>query len=162
MRRLIVLMITTTLMVSGCSGSLNESNIKAQEYLKGKGYKVVAYDGKVEEYRITREKLSKNPYMSYWRLQEVNPSDYLGETLNVEKFIIVGHPLDNWTSKKQRNSIRSKGKTEVYVFLIDNNIIGGVSFPVLDKLLVGGYWDIDGRTLGELKNIKDLKNWKTE
>lgn len=119
----------------------------SKSYLENKGFKVISYEGRAESYELTKQKIVTLPYIMYWGLQSVDPSDYFGKTINVEKFIVVNHPL-------------SQGEVEVYVYVSDGNPIGGTSFPHGEKL-DGGYWSLEGKTLEELQP-KSFQDWKKD
>jgi hypothetical protein len=121
----------------------------AVAFLEQKGYRVQSYEGTVETYQLTKARLLTMPYMIYWGLQTVDPMLYLGKTVEVEKYIVTNHPLDSWTASGKPAA--GAGKTAVFVFLIENQPIGGTSYPVTDAPLAGGYWSLDGRTLEEVQ-----------
>ncbi|MEW9669867.1 hypothetical protein [Ammoniphilus sp. 3BR4] len=128
------------------------------QYLEQKGYKVLSIEGSVETYELSKEKITTSPYAIAWGLQTVEPSEYFGKTVDIQKFVVENHPLDNWES----NNVKSKGKTEVYVYVVDGKAIGGTSLPVTDDVSVrGGYWSLDGKTLEEVQG-KDLTTWQQE
>lgn len=137
------------LLLIACSGS-NELPIErsaATAYIEEKGYRVISYEGQSANYELTKEKLTQLPYMMYWGLQSVDPADYIGKIINVEKFIVTNHPL-------------SKGKVEVYVYEAQGMPIGGTSVPHGDTS-DGGYWSLEGKTLEELQP-KSFQAWREE
>ncbi|MDQ0061454.1 hypothetical protein [Paenibacillus harenae] len=132
-----------------CSGR-NELPIErstAIAYIEEKGYKVISYEGQSSSYELTKEKLIRLPYMMYWGLMPFDPADYIGKTVNIEKFIVTNHPL-------------AKGKVDVYVYEVNSVPIGGTSFPHGDKS-DGGYWSLEGKTLEELQP-KSFQDWREE
>ncbi|WP_090792712.1 hypothetical protein [Paenibacillus sp. GP183] len=64
-----------------------------------------------------------------------------------------------WIWKSGNN--KSKGKTENYVYIVDNQVVGGTSYPVVEKQMAGGYWSLDGKTLEEVQKI-DFQTWSKE
>lgn len=100
------------------------------------------------------------PYSNYWGLQTEDPSVYLDKEVNVQKFIVTNHPLDNWksTSAKPENIVKSKGKTAIWIYVVDNQAVGGHSYPVIDQAMDGGVWSLDGRTLEEVHSMS-YKAW---
>ncbi|TYP50348.1 hypothetical protein [Thermosediminibacter litoriperuensis] len=153
MRTLLIYLLAAFLMLSGCGTAENKNAKVAKDYLKSMGYKIVSYEGTAGEYVLTKEKLTQMPYMQYWGLQREDPGKYIGKTITVEKFIVKNHPLDNWESSSKFDPVKSKGKTIMWVFLADNRVVGGISYPVVDKMLYGSVWSIDGKTLEEVHSI---------
>ncbi|MCG0276866.1 MAG: hypothetical protein L5655_12075 [Thermosediminibacteraceae bacterium] len=98
MRKFLIYLLTICLMLTGCGAEENENVKVAREYLKSMGFRIVSYEGTAEEYVLTKEKLTRLPYMQYWGLQREDPGKYIGKTITVEKFIVRNHPLDNWDS----------------------------------------------------------------
>jgi hypothetical protein len=133
----------------GCNerNQLPEEQSVSQSYLESKGYQIVSYEGRIESYELTKQKIVSLPYMMYWGLQLVDPSKYFGKIINVEKFIVKNHPL-------------SKGKVDVYVYEVDGQPIGGTSYPHGDTS-DGGYWSLEGKTLEELQP-KSFQDWRVE
>ncbi len=154
--------------LAGCSVSQSikisdKNGTVAKDYLESKGYKVVSYEGTSETYILTKEKLMKLPYSNYWGLQSEDPSKYLGKEVSVQKFVVTNHPLDNWksTSTKPENIVKSKGKTTTWIYIVDNQAVGGHSYPVIDQFMAGGVWSLDGRTLEEVHSIS-FKDWSEQ
>lgn len=75
----------------------------------------------------------------------MNPSDYIGKTIHIQKFTVTNHPL-------------SKGKVDVFVYLADGQPIGGTSFPYGDTT-DGGYWSIDGKSLEDIQGMS-YQEWR--
>jgi len=141
----------------------NESKTKdvARIYLERKGYRIVSYNGNVENYQLTKGKLLHMPYSQYWQMQDVDPSEFLGKTVVVEKFIVNNHPLDSWqsVSKRPEEVVRSKGKTNVWVCVVENQVVGGISYPVLNEFMAGGVWALDGRTWEQVHPNTNYVDW---
>ncbi|MGZ4033020.1 MAG: hypothetical protein ACXVP2_12755 [Tumebacillaceae bacterium] len=161
--RFLGLLVCLTLFLIGCSTTSEvahrmtpvESTISQE--LQQTGYQVIEAKGKTDEYKLTKDRLAKLPYSMYWGLQATDPTPYIGQTVQVYKFIVTHHPLDNWSS----GDVKSKGQTEVYVFYINNKIVGGTSYPVVDEQLLGGYWSLDGKTLEQVQG-KSYQTWRKE
>lgn len=135
-----------------------EENVKT--FLSKRGYTVESYCGKVEEYVLSEELLKDKVYSLQWQSQAVDFKEYFRDKIEVEKLIVRNHPLDNWKAEplvvknvdgniiyNKENNMVSKGKTEIYLFIARNKIVGGRSFPVLDQHMLGDYemiWTIDG------------------
>ncbi|WP_156324340.1 hypothetical protein [Bacillus sp. FJAT-27251] len=123
---------------------LSEPAAVAKEYLELQGYKVLSYEQQQEKYKITESKMETMPYRFYWKVPGNDPNPYIGKIVKVEKFIVKDHPLDNWECC---GGVKSKGKVNAFVYVVENKVVGGTSFPygVDDAGLVGGYWSLDGR-----------------
>ncbi|WP_202962863.1 hypothetical protein [Tumebacillus flagellatus] len=147
------------LIVSGCSANPNntEPENAIEKYLQDKGYQIISAEGKVDEYQITKEKLTQMPYMVNWGLQSVDPTPFLGKNVQITKFIVKNHPLDQWTTK----GVKSKKQTELYIYEVDHQVIGGTSIPVVDENLDGGMWSLEGKTLEEVQG-KEYPIWRKE
>lgn len=132
--------------VIGCSDN-KKIPLEQFLFLEKMGYRVISYEGRSGSYELTKQKITTLPYSVYWGLQPVDPSNYFGKTINVEKFIVKNHPLN-------------EGKVDVYVYEADGQPIGGTSHPHNDPT-DGGYWSIEGKTLEELHN-KPFQEWQKE
>jgi hypothetical protein len=102
------------------------------------------------------------PYSIDWASQDVDPSQYIGKNIDVEKFIVKNHVLDHWQMKSKSSHMKSDGKTQVFVYVVDNKAVGGTSFPDISGslILMGGYWLLDGKTLNEKDPTStDFINW---
>lgn len=141
---LIILPILLILGLIGCQQKedLNKE-MTAKKYLEKQGYEVISYEQQQESYKLTEEKLESAPYNFYWSLPGNDAKRYFDKTVFVEKFIVKNHPLDNW----ENDGIKSKGKVNVYVFVVDGKVVGGTSYPFIPENsgLRGAYWSLDGR-----------------
>ncbi|MGO4542258.1 hypothetical protein [Paenibacillus sp. 2TAB19] len=143
----VLISIIVLVLLIGCSGG-NELPFERSaitDYIEEKGYTIISYEGPSSSYELTKEKLTQLPYMMYWGLQSVDPADYIGKTINSEKFIVTKHPLAN-------------GKVDVYVYEVDGKPFGGTSYPHGDTA-DGGYWSLEGKTLEELQP-KSFQEWR--
>lgn len=143
---LLLLFITLLLGLVGCQEKeLSETDKVAKEYLEQQGYNVLSYEKHLESYKITKSKVESNPYQFFWGVPGNNPVPYYNKTVDVEKFIVKNHPLDNWECC---DGVKSKGKAFTYVYVVEGKVVGGTSYPygVDDAGLGGGYWSLDGRT----------------
>lgn len=168
MKKIMILLLTIALFTTGCSVSKSQNIIDkdanvAKTYLEKKNYKVASFEGNVQNYNITKEKLLSMPYSMYWGLQTGDVSKFLNKDVKVEKFIVTNHPLDNWESQNTdpKLKVKSKGKTDVWVFVIDGQAVGGYSYPVLDEGLISDVWSIDGKTLEEV-HAMSYKDWSEQ
>jgi hypothetical protein len=124
-----------------------------QNFLEKKGYQVVSYEGRVNRYELTKQKMIELPYMQDWGVQSVDPSQYFGKTIHVEKFIVKNHPLSKLPL--------FNGKVDVFVFEVDGKPIGGISFPHASEALDGASYSLEGKTIEEIHH-KSFQEWRTE
>ncbi|MUK87824.1 hypothetical protein GMD78_05340 [Ornithinibacillus sp. L9] len=144
--KMLLLFVALLLGLTGCQEKdLSETAALAKEYLEQQGYKVISYEQHQESYKIIESKIETMPYSFYWKMPGNDAKLYVGKMVDVEKFIVKNHPLDNWECC---DGVKSKGKVYVYVYVVEDKVVGGTSFPygVDDAGLVGGYWSLDGRT----------------
>lgn len=160
-------------MLTGCSNSSEEaikntdrkvlekipveSTRDIEEYLAGKGYTVLSSPVKVETYKLGKSMLIDFPDQSIWGLQDCEPSDYIGKDIELYKCKVKDHPLDSYKGNINH-------RTNSWVMVCENNIIGGYSFPDFDDappelVPVGGCYSLDGRTLEEVTGI-DFQEWR--
>ncbi|GGG81417.1 hypothetical protein [Paenibacillus radicis (ex Gao et al. 2016)] len=140
-----VIPILLLVLLIGCTGRndrpINQS--AAISFLEDRGYEVLSYEAHAESYELTKQKIVTLPYMMYWGLQSVNPASYFGKTIDVEKFIV-----------------KSQGKVNVFVYVVDGTPIGGTSVPHEDAS-DGGYWSLDGKKLEEVQ-AKPFQEWQKD
>ncbi|WP_066636692.1 hypothetical protein [Desulfolucanica intricata] len=138
-----------------CHITMAKDKVIAKDYLTMKGYTIVSYEGNAK-FKLTQEILAESPHMTGWEVQNVNPAKYIGKTINIERFIISNHPLDNWKQQSNTNTINSEGKTRVTVFVVNNKIIGGTSHPFIgEQILEDTIWSLDGKKFAEVHLQKD-------
>jgi hypothetical protein len=129
-------------------GCENNTNNQLELYLTNKGYQINSFEGKVDNYVLTKKKLLTKPYMMYWGLQTTDPSKYLNHNIQVVKFIVTNHPI-------------SKGKVYVYVFVVDGVPIGGISARHNEEVQEAGVFSLDGKTLEEIQG-KSYQQWMSD
>ncbi|MBB3110744.1 hypothetical protein FHS18_002811 [Paenibacillus phyllosphaerae] len=134
-------------LVTGCSGGSDEGSPEASEFLASKGYTVVSHKGGVVRYVLNGRLLASMPYMKDWALQEVDPTPYVGQTVEIERYVVTGHPL-------------GAGEINVSVFLSGGKPIGGISFPPGESSEEASR-SLDGRTLEEVTG-KPMEAWQAE
>lgn len=117
------------------------------EYLEEKGYDILSYEGRGQSYVLTKDLITQLPYIMYWGVQSFDASVYLGQRIEVENFIVKNHPL-------------SEDSVDVSVFVVENQPIGGTSFPHGDSS-DGGYWNLEGKALEEVQS-KSFQEWKAD
>lgn len=149
-----IVIIVLLILIAGCN-TYDNVDI-ATKYIDNKGYNVLSYEGNYEKYTLMDKTFTDDYRLLQWSVQEVSPIDYFGETVYVEKFIVDNHPLDHWESGR----IRSLGKTELYVYIINNQVVGGISMPVLEVNNVATpVWSLEGKTIKEIHSIS-YDGWK--
>lgn len=143
-----VFILAVIFLLSGCQPKdLSESAIEAKKYLEMEGYKILSYEGTLEGYTLTEQKLEEMPHQIHWSLPGNDPEPYFNKKVEIERFKVKNHPLDNWECC---DGIKAKGNVYVNVFLVDGKIAGGTSYPSLGKQddgLGGGYWSLDGKSI---------------
>src|SRR6185369_11033063 len=107
------------------------------QYLERMGYRVLSDNGQGYSYQLTKEFLLTYPGTLIWGVQSFDPTPYLGQIINVRKFIVINHPLDKHSEE---------GKTEVHVLVVNDIPLGGTSLPYSKETLLGGIYSLDGRT----------------
>ncbi|CAG9623559.1 hypothetical protein [Sutcliffiella rhizosphaerae] len=126
--------------LSGCLGRLSEEGKLAKTHLQDLGYKVISYQ---DEGTITikRQDILELPYDQLLSVQHASPDQFFKKEIKTISFIVKGHLLDD---------TYNKGKTQTTVFVHDNEVIGGWSFPVASEPLDGGPYSLDGKTTEEI------------
>lgn len=151
-----IIVITIPVFFTGCLNQsvanipTNDINVQsAMDYLKNFNYKVLSYNGK-GEYTLSKEMLTRLPYMQYFGVQRLDSGDYIGKKIETYSVMIKNHPLDKYKGN-------SKRQTRAWVMVCENRVIGGYSLPDLD--LSGGVYSIEGKTLEEVINM-DFQKWR--
>lgn len=116
----------------------------AKAYLEEQGYDVVSYEG---DRTLSFEKadLLEAPVRDTWEVQTTPPDAYIGRDIRQEHFIVRNHPL---------------GQANVFVMMVDGEIIGGTSYPDSAEPLTGASYSLDGKTAEELH--PDYMEWRSE
>lgn len=136
------------LFIAGYSqGNSKSQNVDmAKQFLEEKGYSVIEHVTSVEPFILTEKDLSETRQMQIWQVQTHDAEDFFGKKIYGQIFVIKNHPLDKYES----GSTNGLGKTQVYLMIVDDEIIGGTSFPVTEEPLRGGVYSLDGKTFEEL------------
>lgn len=145
--KILILIFVILYLFVGCQQKeLSQKATIAKDYLEEQGYEILSYEEPLMSYTLTKKKLEDLPYQIYWSLPGNNPNPYFNKEVQIEKFIVKNHPLDDWECC---DGIKSRGKVYVYVYIVEGTVVGGTSFPFLakkDEVLGGGYWSLDGRS----------------
>jgi hypothetical protein len=140
---LFVIFLILTTFLFGCQATETQQLTEtAKIFIENEGYNVLSYEGPASTYVLTKDLVKTLPYSMYWTLPKNDPEQAYGKTVEVEKFIVKNHPLDNYKSGNKK----AKGKTEIYVHVAGGKVVAGTSFPVVDTQLMGGYWNINGKS----------------
>ncbi len=138
------------LLFVGCQVTDSDSDMPsiAKQHLQQQGYTIISHEWSSEPYTLERDRLDEEYLVQVWQVQAANKEDYIGKEIYEERFIVKNHPLDDWDGK-------GLGKTNVYVMLVDGQVIGGTSFPITEESLVGAPFSLDGKTAEEVSFNKD-------
>lgn len=123
----------------------------AKTYLVDRGYVVKSSQGLVREYTLSKDLLTRMPYMDEWMLQTVDPAMFVGHRIRVLRYVVVNHPLDSYKYRDRSGRLITAGKTVVNVFMVDGSPVGGTALPLVDDAAwMGGAYSIDGKTIEEV------------
>jgi hypothetical protein len=152
-----IISILLVLFIVGCSqGNAESQKVDiAKLYLEDKGYNVIEHESSVEPFILTQEGLSEIHQMQIWQVQTNDVEDFIGKKIYGEIFVIQNHPLDKYES----GTTKGIGKTQVYLMIVDDEIIGGTSFPITEEPLHGALYSLDGKTFEELYPNENWREW---
>lgn len=152
-KKIVICLLLSLLLIpiTGCSPNiLNKTDEQiAANFIKLLGYTIVSYDGEYPKYTLDRELVKNSPNMGIWAVQKPEPDLYFGNEITTFNFTVKNHPLERLYSNKEFN-------IWVTVMLVDHNIIGGTSGPVLKnstQVLAGGPSSIQGKDTSEIKGM---------
>ncbi|NMH74564.1 hypothetical protein HF078_15870 [Bacillus sp. RO2] len=131
----------------------------AKQYLLDKGYDIESYKGN-QDYSFTRAELGDMPHNSIWAVQTISPELYIGKEIVQEVFVVKNHPLSEMYGHQEGFT----GKVEVRVFIYNDEVIGGTSYPVGEGVNGWGY-SLDGKTAEEIHGDdldSLLKEWSAQ
>ncbi|TLS35360.1 hypothetical protein [Pseudalkalibacillus caeni] len=115
----------------------------AKQFLEGKGFEDPVYINTTEEYVVTKDKLTQEPWMKPWGLMEIaKPTVYLDQDVTVERFTVNSHPLEE-----------RFGKITVDVYVINGDAVGGI---INDKEM----YSMEGKTISEIYKTQGYEEWK--
>jgi len=146
------------LLLFGCNSKNDEENNtisiteKQTEYLNTNNYDIVKSNGITETYILQKNILTEQPHNIIWGVQNLNPQDYLGKTIDVSSYLVSNHKLDSYGDK---------GQTHLWLLICEEEIIGGYSFPNNTETLYGGIYSLDGMTLEEITGL-DFQTWSED
>ena len=121
-----ILLFSILFIVILCTVFMSNNFAKAYFFVMMKGYTVISFDNKIPNYVLTETLLNSPPFKSYWKIQPINPKNYLNKTINTYKFVVRNHPFDKYFSDKNGDS---KRRTVIFIMVCDNKIVGGYSLP---------------------------------
>ncbi|TWT09243.1 hypothetical protein [Planomicrobium sp. CPCC 101079] len=128
--------------VAGCEGSiqLSENEERAAKYLEEQGYTVISIEDE-SSFKYSASQLLDQPWSGIWDVQSTKPEAYTNKAIVAVSFIIKDHPLDDASDR---------GKTNATVYLSDQEVIGGISFPHSNGPLIGQPYSLVGKTAEEI------------
>jgi hypothetical protein len=154
MKRILVLVFL--FLLAGCGPKLDGNAELARQYLEDKGYSIKSYEGK-QSFTFKKHDLLNKPYDMVWAVQPVKPDPYIGKEITQEVFIVKNHPLGKIYGPQTGFS----SKVEVSVFIYNDEIIGGTSFPI-GKGIAGSPHSLDGLTVEEFLEDEDYRDWRAK
>lgn len=126
---------------------------KQIKYLNEKGYDIVDSNGIMDSFILNKEIIKQQPYSHIFGVQEdINIEKYHNKTIDIYLYTVKGHPLDDKGDM---------GKTEVFLIVNKEKIIGGYSIPINTMPLLGSVYSIDGKSLEEVTGL-DYSTWLKE
>lgn len=151
----IVATIAMLIFLSACSQSEKKESLTeyaqlAKSDLEKRGYEIVEFKGE-KVVSFEREELLESPYQDMWGVQTMAPDPYIGRDITLAHFLVRNHPLDDQFEM---------GQTNVFVMLLEGEVIGGTSFPDSKEPLVGGSYSLDGKAAEEVH--PDYESWRAE
>jgi hypothetical protein len=126
----------------GCNHVLSEEGEIAKKHLESLGYEIISFESE-SSIVITEVDLQNEFNKQIWAVQDTEGEDYLHQEMKTVEFKIKNHPLDN---------MFDRGKTNATVYILDNEVIGGWTFPDSEEPLIGGIYSLDGKTVEERKS----------
>jgi hypothetical protein len=152
-----IISLLLVLFIAGCSQVNSESQKGdiAKKFLEEKGYIVIKHETSVEPFILTEKDLSETQQMQIWQVQNHDVEDFIGKKIYGEIFVIENHPLD----KYEYGTAKGLGKTQVYLMIVDDEIIGGTSSPITEETLYGALYSLEGITFEELYPNENWRDW---
>lgn len=156
MWKCVLLLFVSLFVITSCSQhELSEHGEIAKQYLEESGYEVITHrtDSSKE---FSQVDLFSQPTQQIWSVQYTEPDDYLDKKIDTVAFTIKNHPLDH---------IFNMGKTDVTVYMYNNEVIGGWSFPISEADdVVGPPSSLHGKTAEEIQGSYSrwLRDWEAK
>ena len=144
MRALCSILLLAVVLLAACDEDQQKSTavLEAEAHLESQGYTSISV---VEEESLilTKKDLTDPAYAPIWQVQPLDSAQYIDKELTSMELIVQNHPLERLYDNK---------KTRIIVYLHQNKVIGGWSFPVTSsEALVGNVYSLDGKTAEEVK-----------
>lgn len=148
LRVLCYILLFAVVLLAACNVNQQKSTavLEAEAYLESLGYTSISV---VEEESLilTKQDLTDPAYAPIWQVQPLDSAQYINKELTSVELNVQNHPLERLYNNK---------KTTTIVYLHQNKVIGGWSFPVTSsKALVGNVYSLEGRTAEEVKQEKN-------
>jgi hypothetical protein len=148
LKNILILLLGLIFIITGCNNQSSETEEIAKIYLEKKGYEVISYEGE-SSIVFSKSQLLELPGEQIWGVQYVEPDNYLNKEIETASFMVKNHPLDN---------MYDMGKTNLTVYIFNQEVIGGWSLPHSKERLVGGFYSLDGKTIEEIHG--DWQKWR--
>ncbi|MFP3357468.1 hypothetical protein R0K17_08850 [Planococcus sp. SIMBA_143] len=147
MRALCYILLLTVVLLAACDENQQKSAavLEAEAHLESQGYTSISV---VEEKSLllTKQNLADPAFALIWQVQPLDPAQYIDKELTSVELIVQNHPLERLYDSKNTRTI---------VYLHQNKVVGGWSFPVSSsEALVGNVYSLDGKTAEEVKQEK--------
>lgn len=144
LRALCYILLFAVVLLAACDEDQQKSSavLEAEAHLESQGYTSISV---VEEESLilTKKDLTDPAYAPIWQVQPLDSAQYIDKELTSVELIVQNHPLERLYDNK---------KTRTIVYLHQNKVIGGWSFPVTSsEALVGNVYSLDGKTAEEVK-----------
>lgn len=131
--------------------AVDDMNLKTQQFLIEKGYKIIKIEGKVDSYELKKDTLLGPHYGIVWGVQSIDLQNLMGKKIDTYGFVVKKHPLDSAIDN-------NKCQTKVWVLVDEDKVVGGYSLPDYDEPYYGGVYSMDGKTLEEITG-EDFQTW---
>lgn len=144
LRTLCYILLLAVVLLAACDENQQKSAavLEAEAHLENQGYTSISV---IEEKSLllTKQDLKDPSYAPIWQVQPLDSNQYIDKELTSVELIVQNHPLERLYNSK---------KTRTIVYLHQNKVVGGWSFPVTSsEALVGNVYSLDGKTAEEVK-----------
>ncbi|MFP3321718.1 hypothetical protein R0K05_01370 [Planococcus sp. SIMBA_160] len=144
MRGLYSILMLVVFLLAACDESRQKSTavLEAEAHLKSQGYTLISV---MEENSLllTKQDVKDPAYAPIWQVQPLDSDRYIDKEITSVEIIVQNHPLELLYNSKETRTI---------VYLHQNKVVGGWSFPVTSsKGFVGNVYSLDGKTAEEVK-----------
>lgn len=134
-----------TLGITSCSFSKQYLLDDIELFVTDQGFEIIEYEGKIAEFEISDESICDIDMALTLTLVNINPKRHLNKTAEIYHFIVKNHRLEELYEEKHKIN-----GTNIYIWVIDDKIIGGSSCPNTEEPLYGCKYSIEGYALEEV------------